>query len=84
MDGAEMLRNIFQFEKGHSGFTWRRTVAALRVLFLRRREQALNYRACGQSMIPARINAAPREKTFCMMWCNAPNKATSYFSAHIR
>jgi hypothetical protein len=25
----------------------------------------------------------PREKTFGM-WCNAPNKASSYVSAHIR
>ena len=57
-----MLRNIFQFEKGHSGFTLRRTVAAMRVLFLKRRERALNYRACGQSMISARIDAAPSRK----------------------
>jgi len=62
MDGAEMLRNIFQFEKGHSGFTLRGAVAAIRVLFLKRRERALNYRARGQSMISAGINAAPSLK----------------------
>ena len=62
MDGAEMLRNIFQFEKGHSGFTLRGAVAAMRVLFLKRRGRALNYRACGQSMISAGINAAPSRK----------------------
>ena len=32
MDGAEMLRNIFQFEEGHAGFTLRGAVAAIRVL----------------------------------------------------
>jgi hypothetical protein len=62
MDGAEMLRNIFQFEKGHSGFTLRGTVAAMRVLFLKDVNGALNYRACGQSMISAEINAAPSQK----------------------
>src|SRR5258708_1825206 len=62
MDGAEMLRNIFQFEKSHSGFTLRGTVAAMRVLFFTRRERALNYRACGQSMISAGINAAASRK----------------------
>jgi hypothetical protein len=31
-------------------------------MFWRRPEQALNYRACGQSMIPAGINAAPSRK----------------------
>src|SRR6266850_4237100 len=84
MNGAEMLRNIFQFEKGHSGFTLRGTVTAMRVLFLKRRERALNYRACGQSMISAAINAAPPRETTFGMWCNAPNKASSHFSAHIR
>jgi hypothetical protein len=62
MDGAEMLRNIFQFEKSHSGVTLRGAVAAMRVLFFIRRERALNYRACGQSMISAGINAAASQK----------------------
>jgi hypothetical protein len=42
--------------------TLRGTVAAMRVLLLKRREQALNYRACGQSMISAGMNAAPSRK----------------------
>jgi hypothetical protein len=34
----------------------------MRAFFLKRREQALNYRACGQSMISAGINVAPSRK----------------------
>jgi hypothetical protein len=57
-----MLRNIFQFEKSHSGVTLRGAVAAMRVLFFIRRERALNYRVRGQSMISAGINAAASQK----------------------
>ena len=34
----------------------------MRVLFLKGRERALNYRACGQSMISAGIKAVPSRK----------------------
>ena len=34
----------------------------MRVLFLKRREGALNYRVCSQSMISAKINTAPSRK----------------------
>jgi hypothetical protein len=57
MNCAEMLRNIFQFEKGHSGIHLARTDAATRVLFLKRPEHTLNYRACGQSMISTEIKS---------------------------
>jgi hypothetical protein len=81
MDGAEMLRNIFQFEKSHSGFTWRGTVAAMRILLLKRRERALNYRACGQSMISAGINTAPSRKAFA---CGATHQTRPrHISLHI-
>jgi hypothetical protein len=34
----------------------------MRAFFLKRRERALNYRACGQSMISAGSNVAPSRK----------------------
>jgi hypothetical protein len=55
----------------------------MRVLFFTRRERALNYRACGQSMISAGIDAAASQKDMLHL-VQRTQQASSYFPAHIR
>src|SRR6267142_3840592 len=56
------FETFFSSRRAIPVFTLRGIDAAMRVLFLKRREQALNYRACGQSMISTGIKSVPREQ----------------------
>jgi len=55
----------------------------MRILFFTRRERALNYRACGQSMISTGIDAAASQKDMLHL-VQRTKQASSYFPAHIR
>jgi len=79
-----MLRNIYQFEKGHSGIHLARTQLGC-ALFLKRRG-ALNYRAFSPSMIPVE-NEVLRSQTpqkNLLQVVQRTKQAASYFLTHIR